>query len=958
MRSLLLFVLWSGWSLAGLAAPLELIPSGAITVDGKLDEPLYREGTWQRSFQTLATAQPANPDTAFRLLSDGNTLYFSAKADEPGGKVMAEERERDGAVWKDDVLELFLQTGDDRSEFFQILVNARGVVTDIRYGQGGHTKERQWNTTARAATQIGPEGWTVELAIPLAELAIDPALEQWGVQVARERVPRGEGSQRITMWPASADALARPDSFGVLKLPSFDRQLLGWKLMPGPARVVRREGGYFLRQSIKVLNRTGKYRNLMLHSFLPDGEKTRGKKMFGLADGKSADVETEIALGDQPGFAGTLRHEVTLANAPERMLAFASTEVDADYLPAELKLLAPGYRASIFASQNLKTIEAELHQVDESLSLSDLRAVLQGQDGKERNAVVTSLAPHRWGIAVPQADTLAEGSYTLVVEFKTDGRPLRLERTITRLPFRAGEVWIDRNGFLFREGKPFPVYGFCFGNWMQMDENRFPGMALTLAAPVWAVAPFKSMVKEIEHLAQHGVYSAVYIAAGSKTGYTPMGKVPLTAQERDEYRSVARAARDHPFVLAYYLFDEPEANGMHPVRLQEIYQLIREEDPHRPVILLNNSLEGVRDYQACADILAPDPYPLFLEGGSSSRPMERVGLFLDEIVTGKESFRARWLTPQGFNYGNYNAEGNRGPTAREMRLQQIIGLIHGVSGISWYTEYLIWDEPGAFASLPYLSQEFHALFPLLVRQPVERLDAGEGWAAALSHRDEESILLVANLLYHEREVTIRDPRLAGVEQWSRLGSAEKIPGAKGEITLRLQPYEGVILVAQGVPVPEDLQWTKVEEMEAAAWKASLVPGNIAHRSQGTKVTGVGTSRSLHLRPTMVNDGMKDPRGAGFEQSAFQSGMGVELNFGSPRRPARLLVIGSNIEKARVEQEGADGSWEEIATLTGGEEFILETSLPARETQRLRLMIESLQVGKSKLQIREIEIYEN
>ncbi len=937
---------------------MELVTPGTIVLDGKLDEAIYQTGDWQGGFKTLTTQQPAPYSTEFRAFTDGTIFYFAAKVQEPGGKMVAKERERDGRVWGDDCLELFLQANGDASEFLHILVSARGVVADIKYGQGGHTKEHHWNTSAKAAVGLQSDGWHLEFAVPLAELDTDPSLDRWKWQVARERAPReGEGAQ-ITTWSPVSGPLAQPYAFGVLSLPAFDRSLLGWKVAPGEAKVIRKEDGYYLRQPVRVLNQTGRYRNVTLTSIFVSDAAARGSKSFGLADGRAMDAEVEIFLADQPKRDDLLRHEVAISQNPEQMLAFASQEVVINYTPAEVKWITPGYRSLIFASQNLKTIEAELKLIDESLTLSEVSALLHGDDGRDYQAAVESKDGKRWKITLAQADALPEGSYRLEVKFQSNGSDRKLERTLTKLPFRKGEVWIDERGVVHREGKPFPAYGFCFGNWDKIDEDRWPGVKMSVAMPVFASPPFDAMFRQVDHLAKSGIYSVIYAATASKTGLDRNGKNPLTEKEKEEYRALARIAREHPFVLAYYHLDEPEGRSLHPLRFHEIYEILREEDPYHPVIVLNNTLEGTRDFQYSADISTPDPYPLFLENGGSARPLERMGRFLDQIATGEESYRAKWLTPQGFNYGNYNAEGNRGPTAREMRTQQIIGLIHGVTGITWYGEPMGWDEPGVFTSLPYLSQEFYTLFPLLAAARPERLEVGEGWSAALSLEGKKAALLVANLLFEEREVTINDSRLASVTGWNKLGTSEKLTGGKPGITLKLKPYEAIILASDTVPFPEELDWSIVEKAEAAAWQASRVPGNIAHRSTGAKATGVKTPTGSHLRPMMTIDGMKDPRGSGFRQRGFQPGMGIEIDFGQERQPARLLLIGSTIHRARVEQQNEAGEWIGVSTIEReDQEFTSEVILPATNARRIRLLVDALTEREKTLYIREIEIYE-
>lgn len=937
------------------SVPLEWVEPGSITADGRLDEKVYAPGTWQKGFQTFRTLEPANPDTAFRVFTDGHYLYLAARVNEPSGSVVASVGERDGAVWNEDSLEFFFRANEDESAFLQFVVSAKGVIADSSYGQGGHTRHAHWDSSAKAGVQAGKTEWTLELAIPLAELQVSPDISEWRIQVARNRMARGEDPKTISTWSPSPQSLQSAASLGVLKLPVFDRSLLGWKMAPGEATVISGEGGYFLRQPLTITNHTGKYRNIVLKSNLAGDKEARGERALGIPAGKSTEAAALIPLGSRPAREDTIRHEISLVQEPGRMLAFAASPAEVDYVPAALVLIAPGYRASIFATQNLKTIEAGLVRHDETQVIDQVRARLMPSEGNPLPATVGKADDNTHRITVPGADTLPDGRHTLVVEFKSNGRDQSLERIITKLPRKPGEVWIDRHGVLHRDGEPLPVYGFIFGRWTEFGKYRIPGMWMNVAVPVWATPPFETMRKTVDYLAELKILSGVYILTSTPTGYDPLGRTPLSPKEKEDFRAMARAARDNPNILFYYLADEPEIRNIHPARLREVYQIFAEEDPHRPVVVLNDSVGGVRDYQHGADISNPDPYPIFLAGRGSANSLGRIGTFLDEIRTGKESYRARWVTPQGFNYGNYTAEGNRGPTATEMRSQQIMALMHGVVGITWYPEYLAWDEVGVFTSLPFLSQEFKALFPFLVKARPESLPAGEDFLAGWSRQDGEILLMIVNPKWSRQTVTVKDPQLATVATWRKLGTTGTLPGGTDAITLELEPHEGVLLASPGIPYPGDLDWKDVIKTETAARAAAIVPGNIAHVSQGTKAVGVNTTSS-HLRPMMTIDGLKDLRGAGFENPGFKPGMGIEIIFNQDRRPKTARIIGTNIGRGAAEIL-VGGEWRPLKDFAGtGVDQPVVLELSGEKTTRLRFIANEL-INSTSLQIREIEIYE-
>lgn len=51
-------------------------------------------------------------------------------------------------------------------------------------------------------------------------------------------------------------------------------------------------------------------------------------------------------------------------------------------------------------------------------------------------------------------------------------------------------------------------------------------------------------------------------------------------------RDEIRALKDHPAILSWYVADEPEGQGISAETLEEIYDVIRAEDPYHPISLV------------------------------------------------------------------------------------------------------------------------------------------------------------------------------------------------------------------------------------------------------------------------------------------------------------------------------------------------------------------------------------
>ncbi|HWL52470.1 MAG TPA: hypothetical protein VNQ90_08550 [Chthoniobacteraceae bacterium] len=935
--------------------------SGPVKVDGDVEKEAYPSGPWEGRFVQAgrwnheydSTDQLgiARHQSRFRVATDGARLYLLAQLEEPGGKVVATARQPSDPVGRDDSLEIYLQANDDEADFFCVIVTAGGVVVGKEYGQGGLVRA-EWKTQTQAAVKLLPDRWEVEAAIPLHELQLDPALDTWRLQVVRKRAAREEGAEmEISSWSPSPRSVDLPEGFGFLAMPEFDRSIFGWKLKGKPAVALTRNGRPVLEQEVTIENRTGKAQTVELHSLVetaaPGETAPRSIRKITLQEGQQKSLQVELASEATLPKEGSILHRLALPKSPDRVLAEWRIPELPEYLYGELTLLEPGYRNAIFATQKIATLRARLRRIDISIPFAPEVTLLPEGEGEPIAGKVEPVGENEWAITVPGIAALPEGRYTL--EVKVDAER-RLTQPVRKLPYRAGEIWIDARGIVHRDGKPFPAYGFHYGRWRELERTLPPELSINLFFPVVEPRASQEEISEgTANLARQGIYSGLWSPGPSRESRE---EGTLTEADREKYRALATAFADRPEVVLYYLSDEPEINGVPPALLEEISAIYREEDPWRPTVVTNNTVLGVRQYQYGVDISNPDPYPVFRNRRGSSRRLNVGARYLDEITVGEPSHRARWVTPEAFWF--YRVAESRPPSAREMRSQQVISLIHGATGITWYREQAYWDSPGIQSSLPYLAREYHALFPWLVEGEQEILPSEETLEVGWWTRGGEALLLVVNAEWKEREVSLNDPRFKGVAQWKALGGGSAPAGGGETLRLTLKPYESRIFASANAAFPDDLDWKAVETAEQRVIEASIRPGNIAHRSTGTTVRGIKVPPRSEASLIAVIDGMKDPRGFGFRYPEFSRGMGLELDFGQVRKPRRVRLIGTNIRSGRV-LISTGQEWKEAARFTAGEPAAtIDVPLEGGPTRGLRLVVDAVQRGDGFLQIHEIE----
>ncbi len=210
-QRLLSAVLAACWPCALLADAPRLVAARAgepPRIDGRLSE-----GSWEAAFSAtpfvlLGSATAPTQQTAARVLYDSESLYFAFECLEnrPDG-IATIVQERDGPTYLDDCVEVFIAPGPDPSRYYHFVVNAAGVLRDEQ-GQ-----DETWNSGAAASAARTEGGWSAEIAVPLADLAIEAnAGSEWRLNLCREERPHGE----ISSWAPCQGGFHEPSRFGWL----------------------------------------------------------------------------------------------------------------------------------------------------------------------------------------------------------------------------------------------------------------------------------------------------------------------------------------------------------------------------------------------------------------------------------------------------------------------------------------------------------------------------------------------------------------------------------------------------------------------------------------------------------------------------------------------------------------------------------------------------------------------
>jgi hypothetical protein len=167
------------------------VPSGAIRVDGRLDEEAWLRAAPLADFRQKEPVEGAAPTDAMdvRFVFDDSALYIGARmAIANAREVQAPLGRRDSSGQAENI-QVWLDTFLDRRSAAMFGVTASGVRLDAFHPNDNEDgADSGFDPVWEARTSVGPDAWTAELWIPFSQLRFNPQSEQvWGLNVRRFR---------------------------------------------------------------------------------------------------------------------------------------------------------------------------------------------------------------------------------------------------------------------------------------------------------------------------------------------------------------------------------------------------------------------------------------------------------------------------------------------------------------------------------------------------------------------------------------------------------------------------------------------------------------------------------------------------------------------------------------------------------------------------------------------------
>ena len=215
---------------------------------------------------------------------------------------------------------------------------------------------------------------------------------------------------------------------------------------------------------------------------------------------------------------------------------------------------------------------------------------------------------------------------------------------------------------------------------------------------------------------------------------------------RQQMRRRVCSLRQHPALLAWYLYDEPDGQGEPAAEVEENRRIVASLDPAHPTMTVLVCPDKFAEYAQSADVLMCDDYPVPKE------PLCTVARKLTELkgIAGPE--RATVGVLQAFDWRSYDWTNTdtRPPTVQELRCMTYQAIASNVSAIFYFNYYnelssnRSSDNPRGWAALMSVANELERLMPALLAPPCERTSFKGDVVATYRKVGNETWILAAN----------------------------------------------------------------------------------------------------------------------------------------------------------------------------------------------------------------------
>ena len=240
-----------------------------------------------------------------------------------------------------------------------------------------------------------------------------------------------------------------------------------------------------------------------------------------------------------------------------------------------------------------------------------------------------------------------------------------------------------------------PTYGHAAGGADALDELRSGGILFHRmpSPPTWTTSPgvldpvaVATNQTILDWCGQHGMFLLLNLKEFSKYSATDTN-TPVAL------RAAVDTFRDHPALGMWKNFDEAWWGNVSEPDLQRGYDLIHQEDTNHPVEQTHaprGTVTDLQPYNAAADILMIDNYPVVASGAASNPPITNTAVsqfgdwthVLSQVANGQKNF---WMVEQIAFSGTAPPNNTLVfPTFTQERFMAYQAIVNGARGLMFF----------------------------------------------------------------------------------------------------------------------------------------------------------------------------------------------------------------------------------------------------------------------------------
>jgi hypothetical protein len=653
----------------------ELVASRFITqpeLDGRLDDPQWG-GCEPVEIVATNAGEAATERTTLCLGYDEKNLYLGIRCRAAhAAQLLEPTRPRDGNLWGDENLELFLRNGQEKEmTYYHFAVSSAGSQYDEKVASG--LSSPSWDRPWESHVSRDADGWSAELVLPWHIFDYLPgAARQWSLNLFRNNKIQKEA----TALSPTAGGYHNPAKFLPVQLPAPDPHVYSVGIADFELRELKL-GPNQATCRLEV-STPGEY-ELLLRL---EGDKVReiGKR-FSLQAGQQP-----VALPFEQEVTNTpVKASMEVRNAAGLTLAMSLSVVATLEPPVLLKLLEPNYRNTLFKTQGIEEVKGVVRLNLSPALQAEARTTVTLQDGT--GAALAQTEPQggqKVTFALP-AGALKDGAYRIVATVVGKaGTPLASGSVpLQQVPAVPGHVYVGTDRVLRLDGKPFFALVLYCPPLTHLEYLRGLGFNTAYCYAGWRTPEIERAM--LDAFGEKGFYTIASIAASLVQKKDLIDNPERQTQELQRWVAGLKDAKN---LLAYGVLDEPNIRfrgGYEPY--ERTYQTIKAADPNHAVHLVQcGEIYMPPEHMGFADIYEFDYYPGYPRHGDSLQPLNATALRVRRLAGLLDNAHPIWVLFQGYDrmreFDKYNS--GRLMTYDELRSSFLACVAEGASGLGFW----------------------------------------------------------------------------------------------------------------------------------------------------------------------------------------------------------------------------------------------------------------------------------